>query len=167
MDLLELFGTVHTFAFDLDGVLTDGSLLLSEEGHMQRSMNIKDCYALQLAVSKGYSVWVISGGKSIAVCIRLNKLGIREVHEGILNKKDFIQQLAAATDTSLATVLYMGDDIPDYGAMQLCGLAACPNDAVTEIRQVSAYISPANGGKGCVRDVIEKVMKLHGHWDVQ
>ena len=166
MNLLELFAPVTTFVFDIDGVLTDGSLLLTEDGHMLRTMNIKDGYALQLAVKKGYKVWIISGGKSEGTRIRLNKLGIQEVHIGIEHKKDLLNDLATRFNVTKEQMLYMGDDIPDYIAMQLCGLPCCPNDAVPEIKQVVKYISPFNGGKGCVRDVIEKVLKLNGHWDL-
>ena len=166
MNLLELFAPVRTFVFDVDGVMTDGSLLLSEDGGMLRSMNIKDGYALQLAVKKGYNVWVISGARSEAVRDRLNKLGIEEVHIGIESKKEFLHNIVTASKTSYTHVLYMGDDIPDYAAMQACGLPCCPNDAVTEIKQIAKYISPFNGGRGCVRDVIEKVLKLNGDWDL-
>jgi len=166
MNLLELFSPIRTFIFDVDGVLTDGSLLLTENGHQLRSMNIKDGYALQLAVKKGYIVWVISGGRSETVRLRLHKLGIEDVHIGIENKKEFLERMVRISKTTYDTILYMGDDIPDYGAMQLCALPCCPADAVNEIKQVSKYISPFNGGNGCVRDVIEKVMKLNGHWDL-
>jgi len=166
MNLLELFAPIKTFVFDVDGVLTDGSLILTDEGGMLRTMNIKDGYAMQLAVKKGYGVWIISGGKSEAVRQRLNRLGISEVHIGIESKKEFLHDIIIASKTDYSSVLYMGDDIPDYAAMQACGLPCCPNDAVNEIRQVAKYISPKDGGKGCVRDVIEKVLKLNGHWDL-
>jgi 3-deoxy-D-manno-octulosonate 8-phosphate phosphatase (KDO 8-P phosphatase) len=164
MNLLELFAPIRTFVFDVDGVLTDGSLLLTEDGHQLRSMNIKDGYAMQLAIKKGYDIWVISGANSEAVKTRLNKLGIQHVHIGIESKKEVLHELAQHSKTGLESVLYMGDDMPDYDVMQLCGLPCCPNDAVPEIRQVAKYISPLNGGKGCVRDVIEKVLKLNGDW---
>ena len=166
MNLLEMFAPIRTFVFDIDGVLTDGSLLLTEDNHMLRSMNIKDGYALQLAVKKGYAVWVISGGKSEAARLRLHKLGITDVHIGIDNKKEFLERLIRVAKTTYDTMLYMGDDIPDYAAMKLCVLPCCPNDAASEIKQISKYTSPYDGGKGCVRDVIEKVMKLNGHWDL-
>jgi 3-deoxy-D-manno-octulosonate 8-phosphate phosphatase (KDO 8-P phosphatase) len=166
MNLLELFAPIKTFVFDVDGVLTDGSLMLTEEGHMLRSMNIKDGYAMQLAIKKGYRVWIISGGKSEAVRLRLNRLGIQDVHIGIESKKEFLHEIALASNTEYNTVLYMGDDIPDYAAMQQCALPCCPNDAVPEIKQVAKYISPYDGGKGCVRDVIEKVLKLNNDWEL-
>lgn len=166
MNLLELFAPIRTFVFDVDGVLTDGMLVLTEEGHMLRSMNIKDGYAMQLAIKKGYKVWIISGGRSEAVRLRLNKLGINDVHIGIESKKEVLHEIAVASKTAYDSVLYMGDDIPDYAAMQLCGLPCCPNDAVAEIKSVSKYISPLIGGQGCVRDVIEKVLKLNGDWEL-
>ncbi|MFI5196363.1 MAG: KdsC family phosphatase [Chitinophagales bacterium] len=166
MNLLELFAPIRTFVFDVDGVLTDGNLMLTEDGHMLRSMSIKDGFAMQLAIKKGYKVWIISGGKSEAVRLRLNKLGVQEVHIGIDSKKEFLHEIVIASKTDYSHVLYMGDDIPDYAAMQLCGLPCCPNDAVAEIKQIAKYISPYNGGHGCVRDVIEKVLKLNGDWEL-
>ena len=166
MNLLELFAPIRVFVFDVDGVLTNGSLLLTEDGHMLRSMNIKDGYAMQLAIKKGYKVWIISGARSEAVRQRLNSLGIEEVHIGIENKKEFLHNIVIDSKTAYAHMLYMGDDIPDYAAMQACGLPCCPNDAAIEIRQIAKYISPSNGGNGCVRDVIEKVLKLNGDWDL-
>ncbi len=166
MNLLELFAPVTTFVFDIDGVLTDGSLHLTEDGFAMRSMNAKDGYALQLAIQKGYKVWAISGGKSEAGRTRLNDLGVEQVHTGIGHKKEFLQEMSASLNVPYEQMLYMGDDIPDYAAMQICGLPSCPNDAAPEIKQVAKYISPYTGGKGCVRDVIEKVLKLNGHWDL-
>lgn len=166
MNLLEAFAPIRTFVFDVDGVLTDGSLLATEEGHLLRRMNIRDGYALQLAIKKGYQVWIISGGKSEAVRSRLNKLGVTEVHLAVQDKKQLLQHLATTTNTPYDSILYMGDDIPDYAVMQYCGMPTCPADAVAEIRQVSKYISPLTGGSGCVRDVIEKVLKLNKDWDL-
>ncbi len=166
MNVLELFAPIHTFVFDVDGVLTEGNLILTEDGHMLRSMNIKDGYAMQLAIKKGYKVWIISGARSEAVRLRLNGLGITDVHIGIDSKKEVLHEMALTYNTDFSSVLYMGDDIPDYAVMQACGLPCCPADAVPEIKHVSKYISPLNGGKGCVRDVIEKVLKLNGDWDL-
>ena len=129
-------------------------------------MNIKDGYALQLAVKKGYRVLVISGGTSDAVKQRLDRLGVTENFLQVENKKEKLTEYVAQHDLKWEEVLFMGDDIPDYSAMQLVGLACCPADAATEIKQISQYISPLEGGKGCARDVIEKVLKLNGHWDL-
>lgn len=166
MNVLELFAPIRVFVFDVDGVLTNGTLLATEEGHLLRTMNIKDGYAMQLAIKKGYRIWIISGGKSEAVRARLNKLGITDVHIGIESKKEMLQEIIAASNTDYNHILYMGDDIPDYACMKLCALPCCPADAVPEIKEISRYISPLAGGAGCVRDVIEKVLKLNGHWEL-
>jgi 3-deoxy-D-manno-octulosonate 8-phosphate phosphatase (KDO 8-P phosphatase) len=166
MNLLELFAPIRTFVFDVDGVLTDGSLLLTADGDMLRSMNINDCYAMQHAIKKGYNIWILSRGNFEGVRLGLNGVGVQEVHVGIENKKEFLEQRVTAGQISYESILYMGDDIPDYAAMQLCGLPCCPNDATAEVRQVAKYISPKGGGKGCVRDVIEKVMKLNSDWEL-
>jgi len=166
MNQLELFTPIRTFVFDVDGVLTDGTLLATEDGHMLRRMNIKDGFAMQLAIKKGYKIWVISGGKSEAVRVRLNRLGVMDVHIGIETKKELLLEIAEESRTPFESILYMGDDIPDYAAMQLCGLPCCPADAVAEIKGVSKYISPVKGGEGCVRDVVEKVLKLNGDWEL-
>ena len=166
MNILSKFKTIKTFVFDVDGVLTDGTLLVLNDGQMARQMNIKDGYALQLAVKKGYRVLVISGGTSDAVKLRLNKLGVTEIFLQVENKKEKLTQYVAQHDLQWDEILFMGDDIPDHSAMQLVGLPCCPADAATEIKQISQYISSFDGGKGCARDVIEKVLKLNGHWDL-
>jgi 3-deoxy-D-manno-octulosonate 8-phosphate phosphatase (KDO 8-P phosphatase) len=165
MNVLDLFNPVKVFVFDIDGVLTDGTLHVQESGELLRRMNIKDGYALQLAVKKGYKVWVISGGSSSAVKKRLEGLGVTEVHISVKDKVTLLTELATAAGVQAEQMLYMGDDMPDIAAMQYCGLRTCPADAVGELRQIAHYISPLNGGSGCVRDVIEKVMKINGHWE--
>ena len=165
MNLLEKFKAIKTFVFDVDGVLTDGTLLILNDGQMARQMNIKDGYALQLAIKKGYRVVIISGGTSDAVKERLERLGVQDCFLKIDNKKEKLIEYVTQHQLSWNEVLFMGDDIPDYIPMQLTGLPCCPADAASEIKQISHYISPLNGGKGCARDVIEKVLKLNGHWD--
>ena len=166
MNILQLFKNIKTFVFDVDGVLTDGSLLILNDGQMARTMNIKDGYALQLAIKKGYRVVVISGGTDDAVKERLNKLGVTDVFLKVDKKKEKLVEYAAEHQLNWDEILFMGDDIPDYIPMQMTGLPCCPTDAVPEIKQISKYISPVGGGKGCGRDVIEKVLKLNGHWDL-
>ena len=166
MSLLNLFKQVKCFAFDVDGVLTDGSLLLLDDGQMARSMNTKDGYALQLAIKKGYPVIVVSGGGADGARMRLNKLGITEVHFQVTNKKQVLDAFLQANNILPAQVLFMGDDIPDYMVMKQAGLPCCPADAVPEIKNISKYIAATKGGNGCVREVIEKVLKLNGHWDL-
>jgi len=166
MNVLPLFKSIKTFVFDVDGVLTNSLLLVLNDGQMARQMNIKDGYALQLAIKKGYRVVVISGGNSAAVQERLLKLGVQDVFMQVEDKKTCLQEYAMKHQLLWDEILFMGDDIPDYFPMQLTGLPCCPADAVTEIKQVSKYISSFAGGSGCARDVIEKVLKLNGHWDV-
>lgn len=164
MNLLELFQSVTTLAFDVDGVLTDGTLLVLPGGVMARKMNVKDGYALQLAVKKGYHIVVISGGNSQEVSDRLNKLGVTAVFMKVADKESVLNNYLQQHHLLWKEVLYMGDDIPDLIVMKKAGMACCPSDAVEEIKKISAYISPLNGGCGCGRDVIEKVLKLRGHW---
>lgn len=163
--MLDAFRHISTFVFDVDGVMTDGSLLVLPDGVMARRMNIKDGYALQLAIKKGYRVLVISGGDSPEVKDRLNKLGITDVWMKTHQKKQVLAAYLEEHHISREQVLYMGDDIPDLDVIQLAGLPCCPLDAVQEIKDISIYVSYLNGGTGCVRDVIEKVMKLRGDWN--
>ena len=165
MNILAAFKPIKLFVLDVDGVLTDGTLLVLNDGQMARRMNIKDGYALQLAIKKGYFILIISGGNSDAVKLRLGKLGITDLFMNVLNKKDLMLQYVVGKNLAWTQVLYMGDDIPDLACMKMVGLACCPSDAVHEIRAVSQYVSPISGGNGCVRDVIEKVMKLNGDWN--
>jgi 3-deoxy-D-manno-octulosonate 8-phosphate phosphatase (KDO 8-P phosphatase) len=164
MNILELFKKITTFIFDVDGVLTDGSVLVLETGQQARRMSIKDGFALQLAIKINYRIVVVSGSNPSPVVDRLNKLGITEVHFSILDKKTFITTYIKKNKLKSGEVLYMGDDLPDLPAMSVVGLSACPADAAPEIKEAVHYISPFNGGCGCVRDVIEKVLKLNDHW---
>ena len=164
MNVLTNFKAIKAFVLDVDGVLTDGSLLLLDDGQMARRMNIKDGYALQLAIKKGYHILVISGGNSDAVKLRLQRLGVVEVFMNVTDKKEILIEYISKYELKWEEVLYMGDDIPDLVPMQLAGLPCCPADAVPEIKSISHYISHVNGGYGCVRDIIEKVLKLNGHW---
>lgn len=166
MNILELFQPIKTFVFDVDGVLTDGMLLVLNDGQMARKMNIRDGFALQLAIKKGYRVVVISGGNSPAVQDRLQKLGVVDVFMQVEDKKTRLGEYAAQHGLLWDEILFMGDDIPDFHPMQLVGLPCCPHDAAPEIKRISKYISPLVGGSGCARDVIEKVLKLNGHWDM-
>jgi 3-deoxy-D-manno-octulosonate 8-phosphate phosphatase (KDO 8-P phosphatase) len=166
MNVLEKFKPITTFVFDMDGVLTDGSLLVMPNGLMARRMNIKDGYALQLAVKKGYHVIVISGGNSPEVQERLHKLGVKEVYMRIEDKNEVLQHHLSKHNIQAEHVLFMGDDMPDYEVMKQVGLSCCPADAATDIQNIASYISPLKGGEGCARDVIEKVMKLQNNWHI-
>lgn len=165
MNILELFKKITTFIFDVDGVLTDGTVLVLENGVQARRMSIKDGFALQMAEKNGYRVLIISGGNSPQVVSRLEKLGITNVHMSVLDKKAFIENYMTENKLKKVEVLYMGDDLPDIPAMSVTGLPCCPADAVNEVKQAVQYISPVNGGFACVREVIEKVLKLNDHWN--
>ena len=162
--MADLFENIGTFIFDVDGVLTDGTVLVLENGLQARRMSIKDGYALQLAVKKKYRLLVVSGAAASPVVERLHKLGITEVYMGIGDKKTFISHYLTNHAIDPKQVLYMGDDIPDLPVMGIVGLAACPVDAVEEVKEAAHYISPVAGGLGCVRDVIEKVLKAQSNW---
>lgn len=164
--VLAAFKHIQCFVFDVDGVLTNGTLLVMPGGLMARSMNIKDGYAIQLAIKKGYKIWVISGGNSEEVKERLNRLGVKEVYMKVSDKAVLLKELSILNKIELANILYMGDDMPDYEAMKLVGIAACPADAVNEIKSISQYKAIAKGGEGCAREVIEKTLKQNDHWDL-
>lgn len=163
-NLLEQFRQIKTFVFDVDGVLTNGLVLVGEDGAMMRQMNIKDGYALQLAIKMGYRVVIISGGSSETVRTRLERLGITDIYLNVRNKQGQLTEYISQHQLLWPETLFMGDDIPDYRVMQMVGIACAPSDAVPEIKQISKYISPVPGGAGCVRDIIEKVLKLNNHW---
>lgn len=165
MNVLEEFSGITTFVFDVDGVLTDGGVLLLENGLQARRMNIKDGLALQMALNNKYGVIVISGGSSEPIIHRLQYLGLKEIYLGLKDKERFMEAYLAQHQLSWKEILYMGDDLPDLPLLKLAGLPCCPSDAVMEVKKISKYISPAGGGGGCVRDVIEKVLKLNDHWN--
>lgn len=160
----QLLTQVKAFVLDVDGVLTDGSLVLMPDGEQVRTMNIRDGYALQLAIKKGYKIGIISGGKSEAVRKRLNGLGIYDVYLGVTDKVDVFNEYILTYTLSPEDVLYMGDDVPDYEVMKKVAVPVCPFDAAPEIKGISIYVSDKKGGEGCVRDVIEQVLRVNGHW---
>ena len=160
----EIMNDITTFVFDVDGVLTDGSVFVNNAGEMLRTMNIRDGYALKAAVDNGYNVCIISGGSNEGVRVRLRNLGITDIHLGTPDKVPTFDEYTDFYSILPEQVLYMGDDIPDYHVMQLVGLPTCPQDACPEIKAISKYISHKNGGQGAVRDVIEQVMKVQGKW---
>ena len=163
--ILEHFKSIRTLIFDVDGVLTDGSLIITEKGELLRTMNAKDGMAMRIAVlSKKYQLIIITGGNSQGVITRLKGLGIKEVHGAVYDKLAKLEELEMEYDWNRENVLYMGDDLNDEEIMTKIGLPVCPANAAHEIKEIAKYISPLDGGKGCVRDVIEKVLKLNGDW---
>ncbi len=155
---------VKAFAFDVDGVLSSSSLFLHPSGTMMRSMNIKDGYALQYAIKKGYMIAIITGGNTRGVKMRFRRLGIRDIYMKANNKPMIFKRFLEKTGLDASEVLYMGDDLPDFEVMKMVGFPTCPSDAVEEIKSLCAYISDKRGGDGCVRDVIEQVTRVQGRW---
>ena len=166
MNLLSTFKNISTFVFDIDGVLTDGTVLLLENGLQARKMHVKDGLALQMALKAGYRVIILSGAYSEPVLQRMQYLGLQEIFLAIKDKRSFLEKYIFEHNLNMEEVLFMGDDLPDINLLKEVGLSACPADAVNEVKAVSQYISPINGGSGCVRDVIEKVLKLNNKWYV-
>ncbi len=161
----EILPQITTFIFDVDGVLTNGMVHISTSGELTRQMNTKDGYALKTAINEGYNICIISGGNNKGVRLRLAGLGIKDIYLGTHDKMVEYKKYINANNIKPEEVLFMGDDIPDFPVMTEVGLAACPKDAVAEIRNISLYVSQKKGGLGCVRDVIEQVLKVQGKWN--
>ena len=159
----EKLKNVTTLIFDIDGVLTNGDIIIFN-GEMARTLNSRDGYAIQYAVKMGFRILVITGGSSVDVKNRLLELGVHEVHLSSFNKLKVYQTLKQKYEFTDEQALYMGDDIPDYEVMQQVGVASCPQDAAIEIKHISHYQSPFNGGKHCVRDVIEQTLRVQNKW---
>jgi 3-deoxy-D-manno-octulosonate 8-phosphate phosphatase (KDO 8-P phosphatase) len=155
---------VKAFVFDIDGVLSTQTIALNAFGVPNRTVNLRDGYAIQLAVRKGYHVCVISGSSSKEYRKRLRLLGVKDIYLSSRSKLDHFSDFLKRYKLSKSNVLFMGDDIPDYEVMKEAGLSVCPSDADSEIRQVASYVSDKKGGEGCVRDVIEQVLRLHNKW---
>ncbi len=163
----ELLHHIKAFVFDIDGVLTNGIFQIGPDGQPIRNLNSKDGYAIQLAIKKGYIVAVISGGKCEGVKALLKRLGLTDIYMSASHKMDSWKDFLAVHEHSglkAENILYMGDDIPDYHVMLEAGIGAAPSNAAPEIRQIAQYVSPKNGGEGCVRDVIEQTLKLQDNW---
>lgn len=157
---------IRAFVLDVDGVLTNGQVLVTTEGELLRSMNIKDGYALKTAVDMGMAICIISGGSNEGVRKRLAGLGIQHIHLGVKDKVQVLNDFLSSAGIDASQALYMGDDLPDYTVMQHTGMACCPQDAVSEIKAISDYVSHKNGGMGCVRDVVEQTLKVQDKWPV-
>lgn len=155
---------VKAFVFDIDGVLSLQTINLNTFGVPNRTINLRDGYALQLAARKGYLIGIISGCSSREYLKRLKLLGIRDVYLNCKSKTAHFNNFVRKHNLNIEDVLYMGDDIPDFEVMKMVGVPVCPSDADREIKQISSYISDKKGGEGCVRDVIEQVMRLHNKW---
>ncbi len=161
------FSKINTFIFDVDGVLTDGSIIAYKTGEHARNFYIKDGYAVEKAVQNGYHVIIITGGFEEGVKKRLEFLGVRDIFMGAKDKISVFNEYKKDKQLDTSQILYMGDDIPDLKMLRLAGISACPNDAAEDIKSVCQYISPFAGGRGAVRDVIEKTMKAQGKWLIE
>jgi len=159
-----LLKNITTFVFDFDGVLTDGKVYLLPPDQFVRTMNTRDSYAMQYAVKKGYRIVIITGGNNEMVRERMEYLGVKDVYMKAALKLPVFEKFLNENSIAFENALYMGDDLPDYHAVKKAGIGACPKDAAEEIKSVAKYISPMEGGKGCVRDVIEQVLKSQGKW---
>ncbi len=155
---------VKAFVFDIDGVLSTQTIALNVFGVPNRSVNLRDGYAIQLAVRKGYHICVISGCSSKEYQKRLKLLGVKDIFLKSKSKLEHFKIFLKKYNLNKSEVLFMGDDIPDYQVMKEAGIPVCPSDADSEIRDVASYISDKRGGEGCVRDVIEQVLRLHKKW---
>jgi 3-deoxy-D-manno-octulosonate 8-phosphate phosphatase (KDO 8-P phosphatase) len=156
--------SIKAFVFDVDGVMTDGNVIATEEGNFLRSFNIKDGYAIQHANKLNYPIAIISGGNSQGVVKRFQQLGLSDIFVGQQHKKAAFDSFLKKHNLNPEDILYMGDDMPDYELLQIVGLATCPSDAAKDIKTICQYISPISGGKGCVRDVIETTLKIQNKW---
>lgn len=158
------FKSITTFILDVDGVLTDGKVLITEQGEFLRMMSVKDGQAMKLAIGSGYNIFIITKGASLGVRKRLEILGVSHVYDKVTNKLAALEEIMSNHNITQDQILYMGDDLPDIICLKKAGIAACPADAVPEVQEVSQYIAQAKGGDGCVREVIERVMKVQGKW---
>lgn len=155
---------IKAFVFDFDGVMTDGSIWTYGDNEAVRCGNVKDGYAIQYAVKKGYTIALISGATSLSINNRMEALGVKQIYTGCANKMETYRKFLKTNNLQEHQVICMGDDIPDYEIMSHCGVAVCPADAAIEIKEISDYISLYPGGRGCVRDIIEQVLRLQGMW---
>ena len=159
-----LLPKITTFIFDVDGVLTNGKVLITSQGEMYREMDTKDGYALKCALVQGYKVCIISGGTNEGVRNRLKALGIYDIYLGAHHKQEPFQDLLDSYDLKPEEILYMGDDVPDIVVMEQVAVAACPSDAVSDVKKIANYVSYKKGGEGCVREIIEQTLRVQGKW---
>lgn len=164
MSYLDHFKSIKAFVFDVDGVLTDGKVTLLPDGGQMRTMHSKDGYALHMAIKQGFQVAIITGGNSEQVRSRMQQLGIYNLYMACSHKDEAMEDFLMIHNIDSEHVMYMGDDVPDIAALRMVGLPACPADAGYEVKSISKFISKRRGGDGCVRDIIEQVMKTQGKW---
>jgi len=161
-----LLPKIKTFIFDVDGVLTDGKILINSDGELLRSFDTKDGYAMKCALVKGFKIAIITGGRNEAVRERFRELGVIDIYLGAHNKLDAYQDLMDNYDFNPEEILYIGDDIPDIPVMEKVGLGCCPADAASDVKAMADYVSHKKGGEGCVRELIEQVLRVQGKWSL-
>jgi len=157
---------IKAFVLDVDGVLTNGGLIIYPDGKFLRQMNAKDGYAMKLAIHHGYTVAVITGGREENIKSRLEKLGVKEVFLGANDKLPILKKFIKKYNFTKQEIMYMGDDIPDLEALKYVGLSCCPKDAAYDIKYICDYISNKKGGDGCVRDIIEQTLRVTNKWNL-
>ena len=160
-----LLKNVSAFVFDVDGVMTNGQIMITTEGEMYREMNTRDGFAIKCALERDYKVAIISGGTNEGVRKRLETLGVDKVYLGIHEKDIAFDDFLKTYDIDPEEVLCMGDDIPDLSVLEKVGVATCPQDAVSDVKKIVDYVSHKKGGDGCVREIIEQVMRVQNKWD--
>ena len=163
-ELDTLLAEVTTFIFDYDGVMTDGTVYMDSNGDPLRTSNVKDGYAIQLASKLGFHLAVISGAVVTNITKRLNMLGVKDVFTGVPDKVLKLQEYMEQYQLSPNQIVYVGDDIPDIMVMRQVGVPVCPADAADEVKQISVHVCRCPGGRGCVREVIERTLKVQGKW---
>jgi len=166
LNFKQALNNITTFIFDIDGVLTNNTVFVTEQGELLRNMHSKDGYAIHLAIKKGYKLIIISGGNNEAVKKVLERAGVHHIFIRQADKLQCYTDLLIEHSLSDKEIMYMGDDLPDWHVMKRVGVAACPNDAATEIKEICQYISDKKGGEGCVRDIIEQTMRAQQSWEI-
>jgi 3-deoxy-D-manno-octulosonate 8-phosphate phosphatase (KDO 8-P phosphatase) len=162
--MLEKIEYIKAFVFDCDGVMTDGTVQMTDDNTALRSFNIKDGYAVQLAVKQGYPIAIISGGNHKGITHRFESLGVKDVFLAQSHKEEAFKTFCAKYNLKPEEIIYVGDDMPDIPLLKLCGIPCCPKDAASDVKEVSHFISSKKGGKGCVREIIEMVLKAQNRW---
>ena len=155
---------IKTFIFDVDGVLTDGKVLVTTEGEMYRALDTKDGYAMKYSMMKGFKIAIISGGTNEGIRNRFQALGVKDIYLGAHEKSGAYEELVNHYKLKSDQILYVGDDIPDIPLIKKVGVSCCPSDSVTDVKSVVDYVSHKKGGEGCVREIIEQVLRVQEKW---
>ncbi len=164
MFTLDRFKDIRHFVFDVDGVFTDGKFLVGDDGQLLRTMNARDGLAMKIALQQNFTISIITGGNHGGVVQRFSSFGIEEIHTAVHDKLPVLEELLTRKEWDKNHVLYMGDDLPDIPCIRAVGLGTCPADAAEEVQAAADFISPHNGGQACIRDIIERVLKIQNRW---